>query len=173
MKILTMKNIAIPLGVLWVLLIIVAAAGYEESMIMTVIGVLMAVGVILLIIAFFIESKEIKRRQKKKKIETPTLKSENNTRLVGKEINSKYLFIGTIIAMFISPFLRDGYFGFMIVYAALILNGISTFNALIKWTTGKKIDKRNLILSALFVIIFVIISYIYYPEQMRDYSNRY
>ena len=65
MKILTMKNIAIPLGVLWVLLIIVAAAGYEESMIMTVIGVLMAVGVILLIIAFFIESKEINRRLSK------------------------------------------------------------------------------------------------------------
>lgn len=112
-----MKYFAIPLGIMWALLMILTMLGFDESsyaeddrIIMPIFGI-MTLLIILLIIAFFKENKDIKKRQKltqEKKNYTEKETGSNTDKdflcLEKKVQNPEKIFVAGLIFIVISPF---------------------------------------------------------------------
>jgi peptidoglycan biosynthesis protein MviN/MurJ (putative lipid II flippase) len=165
---LTMKNVAIFLGVLWVLMMITTAIN-EDSEIMPVIGALMFVGVILLIITFFQEKKQINKRQKLRDVQKISKEKQSTPdkgyeRLEEKVKNPNKIFIISIFIIFGSPFFKDQSFGPFLLYVALSSNAFIGFYNLFRWTKNKKINKRDLLISSIFVVLSLAVMWFYFPN---------
>jgi len=165
---LTMKNVAIFVGILWVLMMVVGAIN-EDSAIMLVIGTLMFIGILLLIITFFQEKKQINQRQKLKDVqkiskEKQSVPDKGYERLEEKVKNPNKIFIISILIIFVSPFLKDQSFGPFLVYIALSSNAFIGFYNLVRWTKNKKINKRDLLISSIFIVLSLMVMWFYFPN---------